>query len=302
MKNKIVIYLWRKLKMIIFKLNPRLGIKIVYRILMGYYPNLKQPKYFNEKIQYLKLFEYKRDIYRYCTDKYLVRDYVKNKQCGEILNKIYKVYKNPNEINFDELPESFALKLNHGCGYNIIVKDKKKLDYRKCIVQLQKWLKVRPEMIYGEPQGKIKDKYIIVEKYLGNNDNVLPKDYKFFCFNGKPKYIMYCDERETGTPKFYYFDLKWNILDFSKESKENRNIIKKPKRLSEMIEYASILSKDFYFVRVDLYNVDEKIYFGELTFSPAAGFDKDLKYISSNGMLVDEILGNELKLPYELNV
>ncbi|MBR8823455.1 hypothetical protein IX293_001725 [Fusobacterium necrophorum] len=302
-KSTIVIFIWRKLKLILFSLNPKLGIMIIYRAIMGEFPRLKKPIFFNEKIQWLKLNEYSKEIYSICTDKYLVRNYVNSKQCSFLLNELLFFYKKPEDIEFERFPKKFAIKLNHGCGYNIICKDKREINSKIIIDQLNKWLKEKPEKIYGEPQGKIKEKYILIEKYLGSKEGKLPKDYKFFCFNGRVKYIMYCDERETGKTKFYFFNPLWEMLNFTKEAKlyiENESTsIMKPNELNRMIEYAEKLSEDFYFVRVDFYYVEEKILFGELTFSPAGGLDRDLKYVTETGESVDEILGKELKLPID---
>lgn len=303
LKNKFFIFIWRKLKVLLLALNPKLGIMIIYRVIMGEFPRLKNPIFFNEKIQWLKLHEYTKEIYSICTDKYLVRNYIISKECSFLLNELLYIYKKPEDIEFEKLPESFAIKLNHGCGYNIICKDKREINFKVINSKLNKWLKEKPEKIYGEPQGKVKEKYILIEKYLGNKDGKLPRDYKLFCFNGKVKYIMYCDERETGETKFYFLNTLWEVLNFSKESKiyiENKlDYIIKPNNLKEMIEYAEKLSEDFYFVRVDFYYIENKILFGELTFSPAGGLDIDLKYTTETGESVDEILGKELKLPID---
>lgn len=299
MYNNIFIFLKRKIKYILFSINTRLGTIIVYRIVMGYFPNLKVPLTFNEKIQWLKLNEYSKNIYKICADKYLVRDFIKQNGCEGILNELIGVYESPLEINFKKLPNQFVLKLSCGSGYNIICRNKKELNEKEIINKIIKWLKMDLEKVSGEPQTKVEKKYIVVEKYLGNAKKKLPSDYKFFCFNGKVKYIMFCDERETGKPNFYFFDLKWKLLDFSLEAEKIlENKIEKPKNLSTMIKYAEKLSQKFYFVRVDLYNIDENIIFGELTFTPSGGLDKDLKYYSkSKQETVDEILGKELNLP-----
>lgn len=248
--------------------NNKLGSTILYIIRVHKIPHYKRPRNFNDKTMNLK-FSYKNNgLVVECTDKYKVREYIKQKSCEEILNKLYGVYKNPEEINFDELPNKFVLKCTHGCGYNIICKNKEELSQKEVKQQLKKWMKEKYGWATGELHyTKIKPK-IICEKYLCDKNGKMPLDYKIYCFKGKAVCILVCSEREKKL-RLSYYDLKWNRLNYEKKNWSSKTNIKKPKNLEQMIAYAEILSEQFEFVRVDLYNDDGKIIFGELTFTPA---------------------------------
>ncbi|MEA5100883.1 ATP-grasp fold amidoligase family protein [Pantoea sp. S18] len=253
--------------------------------------NLTNPINFNEKIQWLKFNELNGDIYTLCADKYKVREYVTAKGCGEILNQLYGVYDDPQEIDYRALPNKFALKCNHGAGYNIICDNKASLDIEQTNKQLNKWLKQDFSSHFIEPQYKKIDRKILCEKYIENERGGFPEDYKFYCFNGKPYAVMVCMEREKGKPKFYYFDMNWNPLPFEDtvELINSNNYPKMPEGFHKMKEYAVKLASDFKFVRADFYLLNGNVIFGELTFTPSAGLDVTLQE-------ADAILGHQLKL------
>jgi hypothetical protein len=253
--------------------------------------NLTNPINFNEKIQWLKFNELNGDIYTLCADKYKVREYVKSKGCGEILNQLYGVYDDPQEIDYRALPNKFALKCNHGAGYNIICDNKASLDIEQTNKQLNKWLKQDFSSHFIEPQYKRIDRKILCEKYIENERGGFPEDYKFYCFNGKPYAVMVCMEREKGKPKFYYFDMSWNPLPFEDtvELINANSYPKMPEGFHKMKEYAVKLASDFKFVRADFYLLNGNVIFGELTFTPSAGLDVTLQE-------ADAILGSQLKL------
>ncbi len=271
-------------------ISPKLSSKVLYRILTHKKLNLKNPELFNEKLMKLKIDDYNNnDLVIKCTDKYLVRDYIK--ECGveEILNEIYGVYNNAYEIDWDKLPNKFVLKCNHGCGYNIICTDKDKLDKEHTIKTLNKWMKKKfgyetSELHYP----KIKP-LIICEKYIETDAGVFPNDYKIYCFDGKPKVILTCTERQNNL-RLNFLDLNWNELDIGTKADRAESIPQKPECLDKMIEYAKILSKPFKYVRVDFYDFNGKPLFGELTFTPArcAAW-----YYSDEG---NKFLGDMLKL------
>lgn len=250
-------------------ISPTLSSKLLYRILTHKKLNLKNPTLFNEKLMKLKIDDYNNnELVIKCTDKYKVREYVEECGASEILNEIYGVYEDANEIDWDKLPEKFALKCNHGCAYNIICIDKEKLDKEETIKTLNKWLKKKfgyetSELHYP----KIKP-VIICEKYIETNAGVFPNDYKIYCFDGVPKLVMACTDRQEHL-RINFFDLEWNELDIG--TKEDRAEVApdKPTCLKEMIEYAKVLSKPFKYVRVDFYDFDGRPLFGELTFTPA---------------------------------
>lgn len=254
--------------------NNKLGTTLLYIIRTHKIPHYKNPRNFNDETMNLK-FSYKNnDLVSRCTDKYSVRDYVKENNCEEILNELYGVYNIPDEIDFNNLPNKFVLKCTHGCGYNIICYDKEKLDIRETKKKLDKWLREKYGWATGELHYLNIKPRIICEKLIETSNNTLPKDYKFYCFNGICKGILVCSEREK-TLKQNFFDINWNELDYIKERKKGDKNIEKPKYLEKMIQYAENLSKNFKFVRVDLYENDEKIIFGELTFTPACCCDPD---------------------------
>ena len=232
--------------------------------------NLDNPKTFNEKTQWLKLYD-NTDLKTRLADKYLVRDWIKEKIGDEYLIPLLGVWDNFDDIDFDHLPKSFVLKTNHGCGFNIIVKDKSKFDVADAKKKINKWLKTNFALCNGlELQyGDIKPK-IIAETYLENGNDDL-YDYKVFCFNGKPNCVMYLSERRIGL-KMAFYDLKWNKLPFVYSYPMNKENIQKPEKLDLMIQLAEKLARDFAFVRVDFYVLnDGSIKFGEMTFSSASG-------------------------------
>ncbi len=255
---------------ILTKISPKLSAIILYIYRTKEIPHLKNPQNFNEKMTNLKL-SYKDDkLVSRCADKYEVRDYVKSKGLENILNELYFVCNTPEEIDFEKLPNKFVLKCTHGSGYNIVCKNKTNIDINDTKKKLKKWLKERYGLATTELQYlKIKPK-IICEKYLCDENDRLPIDYKFYCIAGKVEGVLVCTERdlETHTKKVNFFDLQWKELPYIKEKDRSKTKVKKPENFELMVEYAKKLSKDFKFVRVDLYNDNGKIIFGELTFTP----------------------------------
>ena len=260
--------------------------KIVLNIdnLRGYKRLLKKGRieYFGEKIQWIKMHG-NLEKYKDLVDKYKVREFVKQKIGTKYLTEVLGVYNSTDEINFDKLPNKFVLKLNTGSGYNIICTDKEKLNKRKTIKQLNKWLKEDYYEIKKEPQYKNIDKKIICEKYMENKEGNL-LDYKFFCFSGKVEFIEVDFDRFKNHAMNFY-DTKWNLLDLKKGKYPNYSgKLEKPINLVEMISISEKLSDELPFARIDLYNVDNKIYFGEITLTPAGGLtgfnpiEKDLEY------------------------
>lgn len=251
------------------KISPSLNSKFLFIMRTHKIPNLKNPKTFNEKTTYLKVKNYnKNDNIPCLADKYEVRKYVANKGYSYILNDLYGVYSDFDEIDFDKIPNKFALKCTHGCAYNIIVSDKSNFNKTESQKKVNKWLKEKYGFATSELHyTKIKPQ-IIIEKYLCDENDIMPKDYKFYCMNGKVKCILVCSERDNKL-KLSYYDKNWNRLNYEKSSWSSKNDIEKPKKLNEMIKIAEDLSDSFPFVRVDFYNNNGKIIFGELTFTPA---------------------------------
>ena len=264
-----------------------LPTKLVLNIenLRGYHRLLKKDRieYFGEKIQWLKLYG-NLETYEDLADKYLVRDYVEKEIGSKYLIELIDVYDSTKEINFDQLPKSFVLKLNTGSGCNIICKDKDYFDKDKAIKKLNKWLKEDFSKQKKEPQYKNIKKKILCEKYMEDNQGQL-LDYKFFCFNGKVEFLKVNFDRFEGH-KINFYDTDWNLLNFKGNHPHYFGKVEKPKNLDKMIEISEKLaiSTGLSFVRIDLYNIDGEIYFGEITLTPNSGkaifkpIEKDLEY------------------------
>ena len=255
---------------------PKLHTQHLYRQRFGEKLDLNAPKTLNEKVLWLKFHEYHKPIYTQCADKYRVRDFVEERGCGELLNKLYGVYTSADEIDFNTLPNQFALKCNHAAGFNIICEDKHQLDIPKVKKQLNDWLQQDFSRKLSEPQYREIPRRIICEKFIDNGSE-LPDDFKFYCINGVPKVVMLCRERSSGETKFYYFDMNWHLLPFNETSREaiaTSLEIPRPDGFARLTEYAKALSQGFIFVRADFYLVNNKPLFGELTFTPAGGLDR----------------------------
>lgn len=270
--------LWRLLSQIrnnaLSTLFPKYNTQRLYKTAFGKKIDLKHPLEINEKIHWLKLNTYYRnDVITQCVDKYEVREYIKGKGMEDLLPKLYGVYYKAEEIEWQSLPKQFVIKCNHGCGYNILCPDKDRLNRDNAIEKLNKWLKMDYWKTYCEVQYKYVKKKIIVEEYLGDN----LATYKFFCFYGTPKltYVLSQDDHNEEEHYLDYFDMDWNRLPYQFIGLEHYpGEIIKPESFEKMKEIAKKLSSDFPFVRVDLYNVQGKIYFSELTFVPTGGFIK----------------------------
>lgn len=273
-----------KIKNILYYM-PRTSItKIRYFYSTGKKLNLRNPKDFNQKILYLMLNECEE--IKKCVDKYLVRDYVQEKGLGEILINLYGKYENVNDIDFKKLPNEYVLKTNHGCGCTIIKNKNTKLNEENIKKDLKDSLRLNYAKQSLEYQYADIKPCIICEEYLKENEKKMPNDYKIFCFNGKAKFLLACEGRDYEIKKIYY-DMFWKKLECTKE-KQKFDIIK-PKNFDNMIKIAEKLAEDFKFVRVDLYNIDGKIYFGELTFTPRGGINNTIKqeYLDKWGQWLD---------------
>lgn len=260
---------------------------------MGYCLNLQSPKTFNEKLQWLKLHD-RNPLYTVMVDKYKVRDYIKNKIGTEYLVPLLGVWDNVEDIDFDKLPNQFVLKCNHNSGLGMcICKDKSKLTKRK-IKAIGKNLMIGLHQDYyltgREWPYKNVSRKIICEKFLQDESGQL-RDYKFYCFNGIPKIMMINSDRGIGKTKADYFDMNYNWLDL-KWGYEHASVKpSKPNNFEKMKDLATILSQNITELRVDFYEVKDRIYFGELTFFGGSGFDR------IEPKKWDEQLGNWIILP-----
>ena len=263
--------LWRKVS----KLLPdKQYLSLLHRLKMEKRLDWNNPVTFNEKLQWLKLHD-RKDIYTTMVDKCDVKQYVAN-----IIGKSYiiptiGVYKRFEDIDFDELPKQFVIKCTHDSGGLVICRDKTKLKYEDAEKKISSCLKRNYYYSGREWPYKNVEPRIIVEKYMSdmNSDSVI--DYKFFCFNGKPEIVLACSDRFSDSGlKETWFDSEWNLLPVTEGGHDIDKSIKKPKKFSEMKALACKLSKNIAFVRVDFYEFGGKVYFGEITFFPASGFER----------------------------
>lgn len=227
--------------------------------------NIKSPKTFSEKLQYLKTHPVCQNQTE-LADKYEVREFVRSAIGEKYLIPLIGVYSSVDEIDFDALPNEFVLKLTKGSGYNLIVKDKSKLDISGAKAVLSNWLKVNPYYFSRERQY-LGTPRLVCEQMLEYNIT----DYKFFCFNGKAVFVeLYMDR--FGNHKKLFYDMNWERVPFTTAGDVCEINVEKPEQFDEMREIAEKLAEDMAFVRVDLYLHDSNIYFGELTFYPAGGY------------------------------
>lgn len=279
-------------------ISPELNTRFAYR--RGFHKSLDldNPVTLNEKLLKLKLEDYiKNPLVIQCADKYLARDYVRSQGCEEILIPLITVYENANQIEWDELPSQFVMKWNFGCGLNFICEDKSKYQRDTVKKQMKKWEHYKSYLDYSELQYKYIPKRIVVEKYLQSSNGFVPDDYKLYCFHGEPKFIMVCMGREEEykygeRAKYYFCDTNWNLARINRDSINAPEgfVPPKPSCFSQLLNYAQKLSKPFPFVRADFYIVEDKIYFGELTFTPAGALD------SARLPETDILMGNMLHI------
>lgn len=260
----------RGVKQCLTRISPKLETAINYRYSCGEWLNWKEPQDINAKINWLKVnVYYNNPEITKCIDKYLVREWLKEKGKEELCPMLYGVYDKPEEINWDNLPCQVVIKCNHTCGANLIVKDKSKLDVDDAIKKLRQWQK-EDYWKEGEVQYKFIKKKIIAEEYLGDGVNL--KTFKFFCFNGEPKVLYLSMEEDKYID---YYDMDFLKLPYSLPKHEHCPYnLKKPEKFNDMVHIARKLSAGFPFVRVDLYDSYGKIYLSELTFVPTGGYMK----------------------------
>lgn len=294
-ENNLFMYTYIRLRESYFRylFSDKSFIRHRFKKTMGYKINLDKPRKFTEKLQWLKLYWYD-PLAEKCADKFEVRKVVEEKVGSHILNEIYGVYDSIEQIDIHKLPQAFVLKATHSSGQNFVCRDKSRIDWAKQSKVLNRWLKTN--YYWGSREWVYKDlkPRIICEKLLiESNDYESLTDYKIYCFNGIPKYCQVIKDREQGDGTIDFFDVNWNNMGFSGLRKAPNSIenINRPEKFEEMIEISKILSREFPFVRVDFYYVNNKIYFGELTFFPNSGLGE---FTPSEW---DERLGELIELP-----
>lgn len=240
-----------------------------HEILSKIYYKIKNPKTLNEKLQWLKLYYFPQDkLTIQCTDKYQVREYIEQKGYAPKLTNLLGVWENANDIDWDKLPDKFVLKCTHGCAYNLICEDKNTFDKKDAVKKLNKWLKEDFAVFNVELHyGKIKPRRIICEEFLG--EKLI--DYKFFCFNGEPKFLyISSDLFHDRQAQIGFFDIEGNKIPLIRDDYEDIGNISMPECFDEMVSVARDLSADFPFVRVDFFKTSDSFNFAELTFTPSA--------------------------------
>lgn len=246
-------------------------LKIVYYLKTGTNLSLKHPKTFNEKLQWLKLYNRKSE-YSMMVDKVAVKEYVKRIIGSEYIIPTLGVWDNPDDINFDQLPKQFVLKCNHNSGNGMyICRDKTSIDARSVISNLKKGLKENYYKKWREWPYKNVCRKVLAEKFMVDESGTELKDYKIFCFNGEPE-IVEVDYNRFVNHKRNLYDKNWNFIDMSIEyPSEREHFIARPDNLEKMLNLARKLSQGIPHLRVDFYSIGTQIYFGELTFFHEAG-------------------------------
>lgn len=271
-----------------------------YKSVFGKPLDLNHPKTFNEKLQWLKLFDRKPE-YSLMVDKYLVKEYVANKIGRDYIIETIGVWDSENDIDFDELPDQFVLKCNHNSGLGMcICKDKKKLDIKRVRKKLGKGLRQNYYLLGREWPYKNVERKIIAEKYMVDEKHAELRDYKVLCFNGAPKLIEYHAGRFTNHQTQDIYNTEWEKCDISQSNvsgfgKSNINV-PKPLLLDRMLELSSVLAEGIPHVRIDWYIVEDALYFGEITFFDGSGFD------GFDNEEDDLMIGNWIKLPDKKNM
>lgn len=257
--------------------------KSLYKRNTGKIWNFENPQTFTEKIWWMKIYD-STFLKTFCADKIKLHEYSNTILNKDICIPIIKIYEKPEQIEWNLLPNKFVIKCNHGSGYNIIIEDKTKINKSEVNKKLNKWLsedyafKYDCELHYHNIERKI-----LIEEYKENLD-----DIKIFCFNGKPKFCQV--DKHFQEHRMNFYDCNWNYLpkisNFAYPSNPQK-LDKKPEQLNEMLELAKKFSKDFKFVRVDLYPRKDGIYLGELTFTPGGGCQR---YIDDGDKIIGEML------------
>lgn len=262
--------IYSSIRFILFRILPHFVLIYEFRRRAGYWPNLKNPTSYNEKIQWLKLnwFDSNATI---CADKFTVRDFVEKRGLAHILNDLYGVFDSINDLDVKVLPNEFVIKVTHGCGQNLICFDKNEMNWSVEFKKIKKWLKRSHyldslEWVYKDIKPRI-----IVEKLIKTEDGKSPKDYKIFCFHGEPRFLFVATDRGENTTRFDFYDLEWNHIPVKNHYPNSNKKIDKPIELSEMLEYSRILSRGFPHVRIDFYIEQQKVIFGEFTFFHFSG-------------------------------
>jgi hypothetical protein len=250
--------------------SDREAITDMYVIRSGRRPDIDSPLRFSEKLQWLKL--YHRDpLQTRVADKYAVRQWLKERGYGHLLNDLLAVVDNVADVDFDALPSQFVIKAAHASGWNLICRDKSRLSRAPTLRLVAEWL--RQGIFWNGREWPYRDmpRRVVIEAYLEDSSGSL-RDYKFYCFGGQPQFIQANVGRGTSKHAQNFYSLDWSLLPFGKDiAPRPEVVIPPPLCLQQMIAIARDLASGFPYVRVDLYEVDRRVIFGEMTFFPASG-------------------------------
>lgn len=278
-------------------LKDKMYLKLLYKLEMGYRLNLQNPQTFNEKLQWLKLYD-RNPEYTKMVDKHEAKKYVANIIGKEYIIPTLGVWEKFEDIDFNKLPNQFVLKCTHDSGGLVICKDKTKLNIEEAKKKISKSLK-RNYYYYGRewPYKNVKPR-IIAEEYMATAKQKELIDYKFFCFNGEPKFLYVSEGLSNhATAKISFTNMNYEKTDFYRRDYKPFELLpQKPMNFDKMKELVEKLSKNIPFLRIDFYEIEGKIYFGELTFFPCSG------YIPFEPEEWDEKLGDMLELPKEKKI
>lgn len=293
--NPYFSYLWmltgyerRKCKIV--AMSDEECIRYYYNRFSGCTPDLRNPQKFSEKMQWMKL-HYRNDLMPVVGDKYAVRQYLADLGYSYLLNDLIAVYDNISQFRPDQLPESFVLKATHSSGWNLIVPDKSKQPWGINRKLMQYWLTHDIAWDGREWHYGLMKPRIVCERYLTDETGGL-MDYKFYCMNGRVRFMQLNVGRNTENSTQNYYDLDWHLLPFGKSQPHNPDIhAGRPHHFDEMVRLATELSKPFPYVRIDFYETDNRVYFGEFTFFPCSGMPD---FIPAE---YDDVVGRMLTLP-----
>ena len=267
-----------------------LATKALYRLMLGLRLDLENPRDYNEKLQWLKLF-WQHPLLVRCADKFAVRQYAAECGCPDVLNDLYGVYDRAADIPWEKLPPQFVLRCTHGCGYNIICDDKAKLDERTTRARLHDWMRIRYGRRYAEYHYDHIRPRIICEKYLQTPAGFLPVDYKIICANGQARIVLVATDRAKQL-RWHFLDLAWKKLDIALPPHNAGMPPPKPPCWDRMVAAVEALARPFPFVRVDCYDDNGRAVLGEMTFTPGAGLNAG--YYSEAGL---RYVGGLIQLP-----
>ena len=276
-------------------------LKRKFKVAMRKELDLENPETYNEKLQWLKLYDRKPE-YTMMVDKYLVRNYIAETIGEEYLIPLLGVWDDPDEIDFDSLPDRFVLKCNHNSGLGMyICRDKSKMDIKAVKAALRKGLRQDYYLSGREWPYKDVPRKIVAEAFMSDAASAEEDsrgtggltDYKFFCFNGYVDCVMVCIDRHLNDTKFYFFDREWKLKRLNRRglAAPPDFTLSKPTCLEEMFVIAEKLSAGLPFSRIDLYECGEKVYFGEITFFPDSGFDPNI--LSETDLYFGQLLSIE---------